>query len=130
MRETPATTWGETDRATWERAADGALLGIGYKRFRGNMRERLEVMFPIRDRCGSTNNERCLMFLFMACIEDDEDAALEDARPQITECPGCGSSWSDGRAYCDHDHCERAEAVRRAHAERTQIEERVSEVAA
>ena len=118
------------DRQTWERAADGALLGIGYRRFRGNMRKRLEVMFPIRERYSCTNSERCLMFLFMACTEDDEDWALKDARPQITECPGCGSSWSDGRAYCDGDHCERAEAVRRAHAEGTQSEERVSEVAA
>lgn len=63
-----------TDRATWERAAEKALLECnGYAQLQGDMRARLDAVVPWTERCCYTNdNERCLMFLFMACVEDDE----------------------------------------------------------
>ena len=62
-----------TSRATWERAAEKALKHCGYAQLRGNMEARLDAIFPLYERCAATSTERCLMFLFMACIEDDED---------------------------------------------------------
>ena len=39
----------------------------------------------------------------------------EVREPEITECPECGKSWSDGRTYCNHDHCDRVSPHRVEH---------------
>ena len=64
------------DRATWERAAEKVLEGCGFAELTGNMPARLDAMFPLCERFISTSAERperCLMLLFMACVEDDEE---------------------------------------------------------